>query len=378
MNIEGIDKNFAPTTLVDGVEIEWRDASQAPIELNGFAWFGQERTFCRLPESALPKANAGVQQLAYCSSGGALRFKTDSKQVRIDAMLSSLTDMRHMPRTGSSGFDLYVGTGAEKRFISNISPVSSLANPGINENEDQTSERDRLLQAKRVEGMMKRYVTKKMREYTLYFPLYNGVSSVRVGVEKGSEALSPTPFSIEKPLVFYGASITQGGCASRPGNAFTNILSRWLDVDVVNLGFSGSSRGEPAIAEAINSLDMSALFIDYDQGERDHLRANHERFFKAIREKHPTLPIVIVAKRDPKSGGEEVNVELQQGVDIIRQTYENALNSGDKNVHFINHQALFACDHMDALTVDGVHPNDYGFVTMAKNLLPLLQRVLKA
>lgn len=116
----------------------------------------------------------------------------------------------------------------------------------------------------------------------------------------GSKIGKPTPYSIEKPIVFYGSSITQGGCASRPGNSYTHIICRWLDANMVNLGFSGNAKGEPEMAELISQIDMGALVMDYDHNAPDaeYLLNTHENFFKIIRSNHPYLPVIFVSKPD--------------------------------------------------------------------------------
>lgn len=356
MRVDEIDENFTVKNFNhndDGVEYFGVDASF--VELNGFPWFEKEKVFCRLPQAILPHTNPGVQELAYFTSGGALRFQTNSKEVRIFAELLNKTDMNHMPRTGSSGFDLYVGKGQNKKFINNLAPASH---------------------EMIVHGILAEFSSKRMREYTLYFPLYNGVGNVRVGLDVGAEVAAPTSFTIEEPFVFYGASITQGGCSSRPGNAFSHVLSRQLDADFVNLGFSGSARGEGVLAEAINSLSMTALFLDYDQGEIDDLRVNHELFFNRIRESNPELPIFIIAKRDTKPNFEDEDEDMLERIEIIKRTYSHAKQKMDDNVYFIDNNALFACGAKDACTVDGIHPNDYGFMRMANNLLSVWEEVV--
>jgi len=352
MKIEKIDKNFAPTGTDADDGFRYYGIDTDGFELSGFPWYERGKALCRLPVSILPDTNPGVRSLAYCTSGGALRFKTDAAEIALRAELSSGSDMNHMPRTGSSGFDLFVGAGKDRRFLSNIPPAVNTTT---------------------VEGVFKGYQRPRMREYTLYFPLYNGVKSVSLGFAPGATIERPSRYAIENPIVFYGASITQGGCASRPGNAFSHLLGRWLDADFVNLGFSGSSRGEGVIADAINSLDMSVLCIDYDQGEIEEFEANHEAFFLRIREKNPALPIIIIAKRDPKPNYEREDDGLVRRIEIIRRTYSNAVSKGDKNVYFIGNGDLFSCDHRDACTVDGVHPNDYGFVQMATGLLSIIK-----
>ena len=184
-----------------------------------------------------------------------------------------------------------------------------------------------------------------------------------------------TKYEIPKPILFYGSSITQGGCASRPGNAYTHFLGRAVDAEIINLGFSGNGRGEIIMAEQIASLDLSVFVMDYDHNAPDaeYLKATHEPFFKYIRERHPQLPVIFVSK--PDIDNDITNASIRKG--IIYETYKNALENGDKNVWFVDGFKLFGDNNRDACTVDGCHPNDLGFYRMAETILPALKEALK-
>lgn len=351
--IEEIDVNFKKSEI-GGKELIFADALQNPFELSGFAWYHREHKLCRLPESVLPFTNEGVKYLAYHTSGGMIRFRSNAVTIALRAELHEPGDMNHMPRNGSSGFDLYQGNGSDKQFFRS-------AGPGIGE--------------KKIEVIMADGLSdNETREWTIYMPLYSAVVSVEIGLNAGCEISLPTPFTVKKPVAIYGSSITQGGCASRTGNSYTNMLTRWVDAPLVNLGFSGSGRGETAVAETIASLEMSAFIMDYDHNAPNtaHLLATHEPFYKIIRNAHPELPIIIMSKCDFYP-----NDDCRQRREIIRQTWQNAVNNGDKNTYFIDGEELFGTDNRDACTVDGCHPNDIGFYRMAKTVLPVLQQVLQ-
>ena len=116
-----------------------------------------------------------------------------------------------------------------------------------------------------------------MREYTLNLPLFNEIYELYIGVEKGSSLVSHNDYRIEKPVVFYGSSITQGVEASRPGTSYESVISRNIDCDYINLGFAGCAKGEEEIAEYISEIDMSAFIMDYDHNAPDseHLKKTH-------------------------------------------------------------------------------------------------------
>ena len=213
-----------------------------------------------------------------------------------------------------------------------------------------------------------------LRHYVLYFPLYNGLDELMLGfppdarVEKGR-----TP-RIEKPIVFYGSSITQGGCAAKVGSCYTTLLCRRLDAAQINLGFSGSGRGEENMARYIASLDMSAFVLDYDHNAPtvEHLEKTHEKFFNIVREAHPDLPIVMMSKPDFDSNREGNALRRN----VIARTYAHALEKGDKNVWFINGESFFGNHDRELCTVDGCHPTSLGFVRMADVVEAVLRPVL--
>jgi hypothetical protein len=152
------------------------------------------------------------------------------------------------------------------------------------------------------------------------------------------------------------------------------LLCRNCDCNYVNLGFSGNGKGEPAMAEHIASLDMSVFVMDYDHNAPtpEHLQATHEPFYRIIREKHPTLPILMVTR--PKL---HLNADDRRRWEIIHNTYETAVKAGDKNVYFVDGSAFFREFAGEGATVDNCHPNDLGFWAMARYMEPILRQALE-
>ena len=213
-----------------------------------------------------------------------------------------------------------------------------------------------------------------MREFTLNFPLYNGVRSLRVGISPTAELTAPTPFAVGQAILFYGSSITQGGCASRPGNAYTHILARWFDANLINYGFSGSARAEQEMARLIARIPMSVMVYDYDHNAPniEPLAKTHTPFFQTIRAARPELPVVMVSRPDFDRDLAESRARRK----IIHTTYEQAKAAGDQHVYFVDGETLFGANDRDACTVDGCHPNDLGFMRMAEGVRPALGQAL--
>ena len=351
MRIEDIDKNFKPKSLPEGVELEYFDVRETPFKVWGLMY--EDDSFCRLPDAVAKATNDGVYALHEHSAGGRVTFRTNSRYVAISAKMRSVARFSHFTACGFAGFDIYEKT----QYLGTYQPPYLIEN-GF--------------------GGLITLETNEDRDLLIHFPLYSAVESLYIGLEKGASLEAYNPYRDIPPIVYYGSSITQGGCASRPGNAYQAKLSRELSVDHINLGFSGSARGEDVMAEYIASLPMSAFVLDYDHNAPsvEHLEKTHERFYKIIREKNPTLPIVFASCPDfwkPMKAGQRAK-ELRRAV--VMDTYVRNYKE-DENIYFVDGASFYQNTDIDYCTVDNCHPNDCGFYFMAKGFLPTLKKILK-
>ncbi len=339
--IDQIDRNFEVKTNISKSDIQFYSALAAPFEVYGL--FYEDGKFRRLPEKIAQSISDGVYTLHSHTAGGRLRFCTDSPYVAIHAKMSAVGKMPHFALCGSAGFDLYVGN----EFYSSFLPPFDLVDG--------------------YESVLE-FITGEMREITINFPLYSNVDRLYIGLAKDACVQAPRPYKIETPIVYYGSSITQGGCASRPGTAYQSFVSRALDADFINLGFSANARAEDEMAAYISSLSMSAFVYDYDHNAPtlEHLERTHERLFLKVREHHPDLPVIMMSR--PKRC---LNEEELARLEIIRKTWQNALERGDRNVYLIDGRDLMRAAGMEG-TVDSCHPTDLGFFSMAQELLRVL------
>lgn len=345
-NIENVDNNFKIETKINKADIKFRDARTEPFKIHGVFYEGDR--FRRMPEAVAKTVSEGVYILHSNTAGGRLRFRTDSPYIAINVKMPTFGRMSHFALCGSSGFDLYVDGRHCMSFLPPFDTVDGYEN-------------------------ILELGTHQMRDIMIHMPLYSDVSEFYVGLCEDAKILEPAPYKIEKPIVFYGSSITQGGCASRPGTAYQGFVSRDLDADFINLGFSGNARAEAEISQYIASLDMSAFVYDYDHNAPsiEHLERTHERMFLEIRSAQPTLPIIIMPR--PKH---VLNNEEEKRLAIIKKTYENAIARGDKNVYFISNSDLTAICGVEG-TVDRTHPTDLGFFSMAAAVTNLLRKIFE-
>lgn len=343
-SIADIDKNFKVDTKINKEDIKFYDADSAPFKIYGIYKDGER--YRRMPEEVAKSVSEGVHFLHANTAGGRIRFVTDSSYVAISAKMSGVERMSHFSVTGMVAFDMY----ADNMYAGTFIPPYD-AEDGF-------------------EGVINLSDTKK-REITINFPLYSNVDSLYIGLQEGAILEEATPYKNAKPIVYYGSSITQGGCASRPGMSYQNIITRELDYDYINLGFSGSARAEDEMIDYIKNLDMPLFVYDYDYNAKnsDYLQATHEKMFLAVRKVHPDIPIIIMSR--PR----HYLVDFEQRrLEIIRTTYNNAIEAGDKNVYLITNKELTALCGNDG-NVDGCHPTDFGFQSMANALIDMFRTI---
>ena len=348
--ISRIDKNFHVATTISREGLVFRNAAEAPFRIYGL--LRTPERYCRVPEEIAANVNDGVHRLAKNTAGGRVRFVTNSPYVAIAAEMDGLGKMPHFPLTGSIGFDLYVGIGSQQIYRGTFTPPFNITD-GYESVIDLGAEEERII--------------------TINFPLYSNVKQLYIGLKDGCMLSAAPDYRVEKPIVYYGSSITQGGCASRPGNAYQAIISRRQDSNFINLGFSGSARGEQVIIDYINQLDMSLFVLDYDHNAPtpEHLEATHEHMYQCIRAAHPDLPIIMLSR--PKV---HLTPESIRRLEIVTKTYNNAVAAGDTRVYLIPGSELIEPDAIECATVDNCHPNDAGFLSIANVLGKLIEQLV--
>ena len=332
----------------------WYDAALLGVE--GKGWPDTKAPYDRLPAKAEGSVRPPVWKLSRDSAGLCVRFVTDAASIRARWMLTGKDlAMPRMTATGVSGLDLYVRTeNRALRWLAAGRPAQAPTNTAV---------------LAEVPGGVR-------RDSLLYLPLYNGVTSVEVGLPKGA-ALFRSPPPAGKPVVFYGPSITQGGCASRPGMVHTAILGRRLGVPVINLGFSGNGKMEPELAALLAELDPSVYVLDCLPNLQPSETAERvEPFVRTLRKAHPGTPIVLVEDRNYSDGHlVATRRERNEGNHAaLRKAFDRMAADGVKGLHYLAADGMLGDDGEG--TVDGSHPTDLGFARQAdafeKVLRPLL------
>ena len=343
-----IDKNFKVPNRVLRDDLVYYNAK----ELDVYGLTHEGGIYRRMPYEIAKKVSDNVAQISCECAGGRVRFATNSPYIAIFVKYRSVSKVPNYSNTATLGFDLY----SAKRYIGCFVPAI-----------------DTLEAFESIINLEDAKDTARKKEYTLNFPVCSEIEELYIGVQEGSIMEKAPKYAIEKPIVFYGSSVTQGACASRPGNTYANIISRTLNCDYVNLGFWGNALGEPEMASYIAGLNMSAFVLDYDYNAPmvEHLVKTHEKMFQIIRERNPNLPIIILSR--PKY---YLNEEAKQAFEVIKTTYENAIARGDKHVSLIAGMDMLK-SVKDTALADNIHPGDSGFISMARIISAELKKFLK-
>ena len=341
---------------VSSQNIVYTDAAQFPV-------FGkiQDNTSARYER--LPSELQGISRdrlwyLGRNSAGLYIRFRSNSTSIHAKWESTFNNTMTHMTDTGTRGLDLYTMVDGEWRHMCSARPLGKTSERCIIANMDPID-----------------------REYMLYLSLYDGVSSLEIGVDEGSTLVQPAVDSprAAKPIVMYGTSILQGGCANRPGMAHTNILSRCLDREVINLGFSGNALLDMEIARLMASVEDPGLFVlDYaPNAYADMIDEDGDKFFRIIRDAHPDVPVVFI--EDVIFPHTAFDNRIKEEVILKNQAqkrlYSRLKKSGEKKIYYISAEGMIGDD--GEATVDGIHFTDLGMMRYVEHILPTVKKALR-
>lgn len=296
------------------------------------------------------------------ASGGRIRFSTDSSYVAIKATLWDY-EPAYARRMGDGkyGFDVYEDSAEGSTYVGTVSV------------ETAPTEAGEVL----VEGTVNLGEAGTMRNLTIYFPITTETKSVGIAVETGYDIQkhSADYDLADKRILFYGSSITQGGAVSRPGLTYVNTVARNLNMEYLNLGVWGSCKAQPAFAEYMKTLgNISAFVYDYDHNNKaaSALEATHYQFYKLIRDEYKNIPIIMITRPGKSIESDPANSTVAEMKEVIYESYQRAVDAGDKNVHFIDGETFFG--YSKAFLPDNVHPNDAGQAKMAEVVEAVLRR----
>ena len=342
--------------------LKWIDVrNDKKIVVDGLPWFKENQNkFYRLPylRKEIGELNSHAQKYLKCPSGARVRFKTDSTILKLKIThgmdSSSKLYLSTLSPISASGIDLYIGEPNAMSFWMTTEPM------------DPQNEYEHLFFQDK---------PRKMRELTMYLPTYTELAELKIGVDSNSVISIPTSYKIKKPIVFYGTSITQGGCADRGSNGYVPVIGRMLNADIVNLGFSSGGCGEEVMAQLMTEIDASVYVVDCVANmDLKLMEQRYEKFVRILREKRPDIPVVLMTKiHFAKEIEPEIAEEYKSQHKPLFETFRKFKEQGDDKVYLFDSGSIILPGY-DHPTADGVHLNDLGFKMVADKLAPFLEK----
>ena len=330
--------------------IEWPDTR---LDVCGLPWLAENAPdLWRLPERARDMVREPVWELARAPDGARIRFAADTSQLSIRVETSRIVTTRDtMSVLGQRGLDVY---------------VDGVYWSSVPANEPGESELAFFNQA----GGERKHVT-------IYLPIFQEIRVRAIGVDPGARLTAAPPFALERPIVFYGSSICQGACASRPGMTYPAIVARRLNLDYVNLGFGGNGRAEPEVVRLINEIDACCFVLDLGKSYGMQPADVYAAMLDTLRSSHPSVPLVCIT---PIFSTREIFSADYAALsthtrNVMRQAAAQRIEAGDTLTHLVEGLDLCGQDDADAFQ-EGVHPTDLGFARIADRLLPTIRDVL--
>ncbi len=336
-----------------GTPMNWIDFPDDRLVVNGLAWWEETKPVLRrLPERMKDAIAPHLWKLAHDPSGGRVRFATDATALAVRVEFSDEPCLHNMSRVGNYGIDLWV----DGEYWRPLFPK-----------EGDTCMEEVLFADKPA----------ARREIYIYMSVHAPLRIEAIGISESAEMWPPAPFALERPIVYYGTSITQGECSCRAGMTHPAVLARELNIDFINLGWSGAGRGEPKIAEAVAEVDACCYVMDYCQNHAtaEALEAVYGQFLQIIRNRRPDTPIICITPIFSTGAiWAEPDIHIARR-EIISRAVAERERMGDEKITLVEGHDLLGEQDRDKL-IDSTHPNTCGLVQMARRLAPTVRAVV--
>jgi len=350
-----LDENFVKIETAEDDTTDWYEVTPGSFDLYGLIEPEEDGILSRrMPHKVAQTVDESVIFQSTFGAGGRVLFSTDSPYIALKVEYGGGSVATVNNHCLTYGFDLYRYEDGKDIYVTVFRPVKF---------DYQTLDIKQLT-----------YRGGQMTCYTLNLPCFAAVKRLQLGLEKGSRIGRGKRYRNDKPVVFYGSSITHGAAASHPGNTYESFISQRYNLDYRNLGFAGRAKGEQTVADFMADLPMCLFVSDYDFNAPsvEHLEKTHYRLYETIRAKHPDIPYIMISH--PVTFPRTAEPCPRRAV--IWESYQRAKAAGDENVYFIDGETLFDGEHKEACTADNTHPNDLGFYRMSRVIGDVIAKAL--
>lgn len=313
-------------------------------------------SYQRFADKHLESLPERVRELSFNTAGFYLDFKTNSTSLALAWEVDEYRSLKNMTPIAVNGFDLYGMKGGKWQFVGTARPDKKESRSTIVNNMDGS-----------------------FKNYRLYFPLYTGVETLEIGIDSTSVLRDADQGLIsDKKILIYGSSITQGASASRPGMAFPSILSRMLNIEFLNFGFSGSGKIELKVAEALSSIQTDLIILDcVPNPSPEQIATRTVPFVEQLRKAQPNTPILMVESvfRENAHWDQRLQKHVFDQNHAFWDSYVSLKEKGMDKIYYVRNDRHIGEDH--EATIDGSHFTDLGHLRMARKLAPLIREILK-
>lgn len=337
---------FLAPLLLEGQEAEIKYVNGKDFVLQGQANIVNSERYYRLDSIETIRLPKTIQKLSRSTAGFNLNFGTNSNSIHVKWELDKYRSLWNMTPLAVNGFDLYGWNGNDWQYVASAKPTDSFNSVEIIKNLDG-----------------------KMHNYKLYFPLYTGVKEVQIGIDKDAKILHSGLFPTSKKAVIYGSSITQGASASRPGMAFPSIIGRNMNMEFINLGFSGAGKMELELASILGKMDADIFILDcVPNPSVKEIKERTIPFVEELRKARLNTPILMVESvfRENAFWDNKLKKKVTKQNNAYRTAFETLIEQGYKNLYYIWSNELIGDDH--EATIDGTHLTDLGQKRIAERI----------
>ena len=289
-------------------------------------------------------------------AGLAVLFKTNSTSISILAEYGFVADLNSTMGIAARGYDLYIKKDGEWLYAASKTNSRKKCEDG-----------EVLLLIKDMD--------RNEKECMLYLPIHSELNSLKIGVEEGStlEALE-SPF--RHRIGIFGSSFTHGISTSRPGMSYPMQLMRSTGLQFLSIACSGNCKMQPYYADVLCAADVDALI--FDSFSNPGAKMIEERLFpfiEKIQAAHPDIPLIFQQTIYRESRNFRVKNEENESAkqEMAEKLMKEAMKKY-KNVYFIKPNAT---DKNHETSVDGTHPNDYGYTLWAESIEKQILKILK-
>ena len=334
---------------VSGQGYKYVEASK--LTLCGKILTNTANPYHRVDTTSYKGFTAGENAQVRMSSGISVVFKTDSRDIVIKTEYGKVIWPDNTNGFSARGYDLYIRKDEKWLYA------------GSGTNDPKNPARGLKIVTDMGEGD---------KECLLYLPLYSEVNSVKIGVVTDSY-IEPLENPFRYRIAVFGSSYTQGSCTTRSGMTYLAQLGRSTGLEFLSLGCGGNCRLQSYFADVLCDSEADAFLFDtFSNSSPKQIEERLFPFIEKIQKAHPGKPLIFqkTIRRETRNFNTKADAfEVERGA-MADKMMAVALKKY-KDVYFIEPDAT-SSNH-DA-TVDGVHPDNYGYTLWAESIRqPILE-----